>query len=52
MLQGFLCPAGSGQVCRADLENPQYGYQGFDNFAQNLLLVFQVRTSDLPLVRQ
>lgn len=41
-VQGFLCPADSGQVCKADLRDPQYGYQGFDNFAQNLLLVFQV----------
>lgn len=41
-VQGFICPADQGQVCMAGLENPQYGYQGFDNFAQNTLLVFQV----------
>ena len=47
MLQGFTCPADSGQVC-GNTPNPagsnlNYGYQGFDNFAMLSLVVFQVR---------
>jgi hypothetical protein len=49
-LQGYLCPASSGQVCRANLEDPQYGYQGFDNFLQNLLLVYQVSYSSAAAI--
>jgi len=46
VLQGFTCPADSGQVC-GNTPNPagsnlDYGYQGFDNFAMLALVVFQV----------
>lgn len=46
-LQGFTCPADSGQVCGITPNpagsNLDYGFQGFDNFAMLSLVVFQVR---------
>lgn len=48
IVQGFECPAEQGQVCQADLRNPHFGYQAFDNFGMNSLTVFQVCPDEPP----
>lgn len=39
-------------MCQADLRNPHFGYQAFDNFGMNSLTVFQVCGDDPPITLQ
>lgn len=41
--KGYTCPADQGQQCIAPLDNPDYGFNGFDNFGEALLYMMQVR---------
>ena len=42
-LKGYTCPADQGQQCIAPLDNPEYGFNGFDNYGEALLYMMQVR---------
>ena len=41
-LKGYTCPADQGQQCIAPLDNPDYGFNGFDNYGEALLYMMQV----------
>ena len=42
-LRGYTCPAQQGQQCIAPLDNPEYGFNGFDNYGEALLYMMQAR---------
>ena len=46
--KGYTCPADQGQQCIAPLDNPDYGFNGFDNYGEALLYMMQVDHSCIP----
>ena len=50
-LKGYTCPADQEQQCIAPLDNPEYGFNGFDNYGEALLYMMQVTASASKVMR-